>query len=1315
MIFFRSGIRIDFKQLSDDQADQGDESLQKRKFNQDDLSELRSKLMLITIGADGKKHVDRFSKVLSLIELVSLNLKELIGSGCHLFANWKALIYCDQKRQVSVIIDFGYDAQIIQGGPHLEKELDQLAIFLKNALETWNQFMEKLRSDCPSLNFFTTDQLVILSRDLAKFVHNKSKNLNTQSIMMLNCIAPNLGNKDLLKFVRSHFSGASAQVNQQLDDDQMSLDDSFDNEEEDDFTEDIFAQFKESAVFGELKSNFSQNIVLASMVINLDILNDENQDINEILTDWCMEHEDDEGDIQKLLNDFKSNQSKLKKRLPVEEKKSQINTDEEQSDFVMVDAENEETEKLQTISDIFSCEQVSASLVKRLDTIWSNFLNFVNQLNIEDFVNFKVVAKILQDLSKDHEMKPRRSMLETLGQGRPNLIVCPEKEIHSTCLALYAICPDKPLPGPDEVLLCSANTSLEQIELICRRSFHDKSGKIYCILHAENIDYDSSVHIEKILSESTVTTHNYRLVFITGKEYNDRSYITTALDQYKRPMPEVMTAEKLQNYILNQLQTVHQSSDPKGCRSRLVVSNESGNGKSLVVSNQTKAMARNVITQVHTQYIQYESIIDRLFNETTKFQGNVEDSECCYHFDFASQSTKDKDDLIFAIAIIGGLTNPENGNLWLCRKQDYYLLEVTLPKNPQKLPNDHAQKTEREPILLINVLPKITCLSPKDSLQELVLSDDAAGLILETERPGCFKMGLDRNKFGTPQYQRPYRQLFKNDTGNLPNDNGDMSDCIKTILTHCCVQDPTWSEVANFTNFLNFQMKQCKNSYFCNLQEDLPGFRGFMTRFLIQMSKDFATRSVEISDESQGKGFCKPEIKDRQRWESTPHPYAFFNEDGHSVSFFGFFLRNLSIVDERNQARVLHENILNQFLYDALIRNGVKFNQSLDRKPRLEKIGDLCMVLGIELAHDVDTTYELTNDNVMKMMAIWMRWKCNIPVVIMGETGCGKTRLIRFMCDMLKQTLDRENMLILKMHGGIEDSDIFRIVNRAIRIAKDNTANGIKATVLFFDEANTTDSIATVKSVMCDRLVDGQPIPEDIGLQFVAAVNPYREHTQEMIEKLENAGLGYHIKQEETLDSIGSIPLRRLVYRVKEIPASLFPLIWDFGTLDENAEMKYIKQMVSKGLPQGHNTQENIQLVVQVLQQSQAYMRSRKDECSFVSLRDVERTLTVLNWFLIKDDILALVKQKMETDLFGEDGADFDLSLILALGVSFYARLEDRKAYVQIMTHALQLQPLEFVATIETCQKVFIDEMRLEKTIAKNDALMVINFLYYLL
>ena len=73
----------------------------------------------------------------------------------------------------------------------------------------------------------------------------------------------------------------------------------------------------------------------------------------------------------------------------------------------------------------------------------------------------------------------------------------------------------------------------------------------------------------------------------------------------------------------------------------------------------------------------------------------------------------------------------------------------------------------------------------------------------------------------------------------------------------------------------------------------------------------------------------------------------------------------------------------------------------------------------------------------------------------------------------------------------------------------------------------------------------------------------------------------------------------------------------------------------------------------------------------------MERTLSVLNWFLIKEDILMLVKQELEDYL-----EDFILSLILSLGVSFYARLEDRKAYVSRMTQVLKLQPLEFVAVI---------------------------------
>ena len=47
-------------------------------------------------------------------------------------------------------------------------------------------------------------------------------------------------------------------------------------------------------------------------------------------------------------------------------------------------------------------------------------------------------------------------------------------------------------------------------------------------------------------------------------------------------------------------------------------------------------------------------------------------------------------------------------------------------------------------------------------------------------------------------------------------------------------------------------------------------------------------------------------------------------------------------------------------------------------------------------------------------------------------------------------------------------------------------------TVLFFDEANTTDAIELIKEIMCDRRLNGETIQEDI--KFIAACNPYKRY-----------------------------------------------------------------------------------------------------------------------------------------------------------------------------------------------------------------------------
>jgi hypothetical protein len=64
----------------------------------DDLQELRSKLMLITAGTDGKKEVDRFTRLFSLVELVTKHFIALENAGCHLFSHWKLQVTYMQAR-----------------------------------------------------------------------------------------------------------------------------------------------------------------------------------------------------------------------------------------------------------------------------------------------------------------------------------------------------------------------------------------------------------------------------------------------------------------------------------------------------------------------------------------------------------------------------------------------------------------------------------------------------------------------------------------------------------------------------------------------------------------------------------------------------------------------------------------------------------------------------------------------------------------------------------------------------------------------------------------------------------------------------------------------------------------------------------------------------------------------------------------------------------------------------------------------------------------------------------------------------------------
>lgn len=598
---------------------------------------------------------------------------------------------------------------------------------------------------------------------------------------------------------------------------------------------------------------------------------------------------------------------------------------------------------------------------------------------------------------------------------------------------------------------------------------------------------------------------------------------------------------------------------------------------------------------------------------------------------------------------------------------------------------------------------------------------------------------MDDEEFRSEAFQRPYQYLtrFHNhinlDVFTYNKVDGTHVECLQMLLMFCGIMDPSWAELRNFAWFLNLQLKDCETSVFCDVTftgDTLTGFKTFVVDFMILMAKDFASPSLSISDQSPGRleidlaGVRDEDLAPfliRKRWETEPHPYIFFNDDHVSMTFIGFHLQlnEQNFVDaiDPTSNRVIKRNVMTRALYEGLKLQRVPFNIDFDRLPRAEKIERICSVLGIQWPLDPDETYELTTDNILKMLAIHMRFRCGIPVIIMGETGCGKTRLIKFLCELRRSGVATENMKLVKVHGGTTSEMIYTKVREAEDIASINKLDYGFDSVLFFDEANTTEAISSIKEVLCDKTVKGESLTANTGLQIIAACNPYRKHTDEMIQRLESAGLGYRVRAEETDEKLGSIPLRQLVYRVQALPPSMIPLVWDFGQLNDHTEKIYIQQIVQRVAEKKAIDECHIKWITDVLSSSQKYMRARNDECSFVSLRDVERCMQAFVWFYDNHEMFFAELKKFENDRNVEKdemrptwpgSRDPVLwSLVMAIGVCYHACLENKDKYRQKISKSLPAlySPSKVMQEISLMQDLLLSGVPMGDTIARNSAL----------
>ncbi|KAI4894839.1 hypothetical protein NFI96_022184, partial [Prochilodus magdalenae] len=1272
----------------------GKSNILDKKLDLSQLQDLQNKLMLIAARDDPEQIVSQFVNVLEQVLCAGQLLIKLREAGHILFTGWSFNGFCEKDRHVSVHVDFGIAGLKITGQGSLLEELKGICESMQACLEKWLNYTKLHRDEYYYLNYFTAKQLSTLCCSVADM--QRHQQVSSSILNMLSFIKENVTVTDVQNAFTSALKSPVKNVhNVNMKSSQV---------------RDYLIHFPELIKY-VVKAGYTEASAKAALMfckssgtedVDEDEVMDcvyENGNDDEWVEEWSVKYDEERESV--LQNQMKFTGG----HAPAQMKPA----------FTM-----SADEMTNTFENLNSCKE-------KIMLLWDTYCGKLSGLVSDKYIGLDLLGETLNQLAE--KVDPvRRELTRILEKGKPNLVSCNSDEMLPQCLSLY-LNREQPLPTYDEILICTAETTAEEVELIIRRAVQSGSNheKIYSLLNAENLNPEVARVLESIFcrlsqNQNVTEARDYCFViFCNAKAHH--SYVLTAFDEYRKTLQakeykEIQELLKIKHKLSSEgpfPDIIHK----EFCQNiKMVTSARAGMGKTLFVKNLIRRSKRQLMSQGFT----YEtiSITDKeikpgfVYERLKQYEDSpVDNAPRIFHFDVPPVVCKGLYTFLVQLFVLRCFQSLD-GFIWKCKICHIYLVEYTERKLRRCDRENSEISTELEDILL-EMFTTVRCLSPEDTLKHLTGAINSSNEVCE------FQL-MDDSEFRSEEFQRTYQYLKHFQEKSLKMFTFDGQKCLdnpeewlKCILHYCKINNPSWAELCHFTHFLNVQLKKCEESVFCSdiLRNDLTGFREFVVKFMITMSRDFTMPSLVTADQSggsttnekkdEGADHVLNEFQIRKHWEQEAHPYILFNSDGVSMTFLGFHIQNYHAVDVRT-GDIIEKDVMPSLLFDQLRTQKVPMNVDFKTLHRLTQLEILCRVLGVKET-DPDSTYQLTLDNALKILAIHMRFQCNIPVVIMGETGCGKTRLVKFMCDLLRKDDDKSNLLIVRVHGGTTSDTIYKKVEQAVDVSKRNRKHGMY-TVLFFDEANTTEALYAIKEVMCDRTIKGKEINAP-DLKFIAACNPYRKHTQSAIDQLEKAGLGYRVRAEDTSEKLGQIPMRQLVYRVQPLPASLSPLVWDFGKLNEHTQELYIAKMVESFFKTENLDEQYTSVFINVINVSQAHM-TKSNECRMVSLRDIERCMKTVMWFYQqKEKLFPLIDEKKRKP----DGTvqrridDIIRSLILAVGVCYSASLEDRKEYMELTARALSLTGSEMLEEIDLCQEVFVDNVDIPAATAKNDAL----------
>jgi hypothetical protein len=388
---------------------------------------------------------------------------------------------------------------------------------------------------------------------------------------------------------------------------------------------------------------------------------------------------------------------------------------------------------------------------------------------------------------------------------------------------------------------------------------------------------------------------------------------------------------------------------------------------------------------------------------------------------------------------------------------------------------------------------------------------------------------------------------------------------------------------------------------------------------LLDVSKQFSARSVpslQVSGATPPEETFVVRIQKICSWASSNHLIVTFSELGCITILY----REVAKVPQVIQDLVASQR-------GTLVDWATKPSEAL--------INQLVEITGGSIASipkDMQN-YSLTADNFLKQMLILMRVRGRVPIILMGETGCGKTTLVRFLAHIA-----RVHFRVLNVHAGTSEADVVSFIADCEEVGSATC----EPVWVFLDEINTSDQVGLIAEIVCDRTCLGRPLHPNLVL--MCACNPYRYRNKSAV----TAGLDGKMKCDQ---------LSRLVYRVYPLPETMLDFIFDFGALEENDERLYIRCMLQSMGSGSCGGEHHHKLVTDLIGLSQRFIRGLEGDSAAASLRDVRRCISLIPWFERN-----FLQKKPRAHWHQWSHADFDReekwerSVVLSLGHCYYCR-----------------------------------------------------------